>query len=329
MNLRQAAPTLGLLTLLLAPVRPAHADDEELTQASKQVFREAIAAYDKNDWAVCRTKAIGVWQQIKNPKVAGLLGMCESELGLNRDAAEHLDFFFKKAKDAPPDQLKAAQARFDKVKAKIATVTLVPTPPDADVLVDGKILGKGQTTLFVEPGDRLLAASKNGQEKGRTVTLSPGDTRTIQIEVPFDAAAGGGGAGAGGAGAGGTGAGGSGAGGAGGTGEGEASLVPAIALGVAGGVLLLGGIGASIGAVVTRGSAEDDLGSTLCPGGGAVCEDVESKLDTANILWGVGIAGMVAGAAALTGMVIVLALPGDSDVQVRASGSFLSLEGSF
>jgi hypothetical protein len=100
-------------------------------------------------------------------------------------------------------------------------------------------------------------------------------------------------------------------------------------LGTAGGVFLLGGIGAAIGAATVRSGAEEDLGSTQCPAAAAVCDNVQSKLDTANILWGVGIAGMVAGAASLAGMAIYLALPGDSDVKVRASGSFLTLEGSF
>jgi hypothetical protein len=112
MSPRSRLPLAALaLTLTLTP-QPARAQDE-LSQASKEVFKEAISAYSKENWAVCRTKAIGVWQQVKSVKVAGVLGMCESELGLNRDAAEHLDFFLQnQPKDAPPDQVAAARARW-------------------------------------------------------------------------------------------------------------------------------------------------------------------------------------------------------------------------
>lgn len=88
---------LGGLAAALLLQHPARADDE-LNAASAKVFAEAIAAVEKKDWAVCRTKAIGVWQQIKNPKVAGILGICEAELKMHRDAAEHLDSFFANQK---------------------------------------------------------------------------------------------------------------------------------------------------------------------------------------------------------------------------------------
>ncbi len=334
--MKRLVPYLTVLTLLSA--EPAYADGLELNEASKKVFGEAVDAVEKKDWAVCRTKAIGVWQQIKNPKVAGILGICEAELGMNRDAAEHLDYFFKNEKGTPEAQRAQAKQRMDKVRPKVAELTVMAKPSDAEVSINGTTVGRGTVTVFVDAGDVAVGCAKNGQSRNRTISVKAGATERVEIEVPVDPS------GAGGAAAGGGDTGGAGAvDGAGAGGAGGAPPVtepkpawPAIVLGVAGGVFIVGSIGSLVGAIVTHGDAEDAASGKDCNVDPSVCTDVDSTLDTANALGVVSFVGLGLGAAALTGMAIYIALPdGDAKaepgpaVSLRVRGTFLSLEGAF
>jgi hypothetical protein len=299
---------LLLAATCLAP-GPAHADTE-LTAASKKVYEEAVAAANKSDWALCRTRAIGVWQQIQSPTVAGMLGICEAELGMHKDAAEHLDFFLKNQKKADPNQLREAQTRFDAARKKVARLTIVPTPDDAEITVNGKTVGTGRRTVFVDPGDVLVGASKMGQGRQRTVALLAGADETVQVEVPKEPDAGG--AGAGGAGAGGAGAGGPGP----GPSEEPAPLWPAIVLGTAGGVLVLGGAGLSIGQAVTVGQARE---TAECVPFRRECElDAQEQIDRADLLQNVGFVAFGLGAASLGAMAVWLAVTDEPPAVVVA-----------
>jgi hypothetical protein len=338
---RRLAPVLAFVAFGLTST--AHADEEELNQASKKVFQEARAAADKGDWALCRTRAIGVWQQVKSPNVAGILGICEAELGMNVDAAGHLELFLAKQTKATPQQVAEVKKSLDKVLPKVAKVTVIPNPDDSDVFVDDVLVGRGRQTVFLAPGDARIGAAKDGQSISKTVSVKAGEVvPEYRIEVPKDPAGAGAG-GTGGTGMGGAGAGGSGAavGGAGGAGAGGADVGPpaegaptwpTITLGVAGGVLLAAGIGTLVGGFVVEAGVVDRATGLRCDTDPA-CADNEDDFSTANTLGAVGIASLALGAAAMTGMVVYLVATGDDEskthTQLRVGPAGLVFEGSF
>ena len=329
---------LAVSFLVLSTGQPATA--QELDEASVKVFSEAIKAFDKKDWAVCRTKAIGVWQQNKSPKVAGILGMCEAELALNAPAAEHLEYFFKNQKGSTEAQLAQAKERLDKVRGKVALITITPKPAGAEVSVNGVVMGKGAQTLFVEKGTVEVTASMGGQSRSRTIVVDK-DGQSFEAEAPADPSIGGtggdgGAGGTGGAGgdggAGGQGASGQGAGGSGPTPDGRATG-PSVAFGLTGGVglALFGGLLA--GAFVMKADADDTLGSVKCTANQALCDDVNGTLDTANLLGTLSFVGLAVGVAGFTGLGLWLGLPvsGSSGAAAgaRVGLGSLVLEGSF
>jgi hypothetical protein len=326
--------------------REAHAD--ELTEAAKKVFDEAVDAMEKRQWAVCKTKAAGAWAQFKAPRIAAVLGLCEAELKLNRDAAEHLDFFLANAKDASPKQVAQIRERLEQLKPKLARVRIKPKPSDAEVSINGEVVGTGEVNRFVEPGDVVVSVAKNGQARGRTLTLRAGSEETAEIDVPMvDAPGGAGGSGAGvgagagaagGASAGGAGAGAAGGAGAGGAGaggaepEGDKPLWP---------TLLLAGVGAAgvatgIGLVVAS-AGEYDAASELaaCSPFTADCESLgRDALASSDGLMTGAIVGFSVGGAALIGMAVWLALPQSSSnvsllpvIGPQANG--LTIQGTF
>ncbi|HTN92899.1 MAG TPA: hypothetical protein VL242_54900, partial [Sorangium sp.] len=101
-------------------------------------------------------------------EIAGELGLCELDLRKFRDAAEHLAWSLERRKALSPAQ----QKRFDDGLAKavpfVATLYLSVDPPDAEVLIDGKPIGRPRRTytLFFEPGKHMVRARAQGREEG-------------------------------------------------------------------------------------------------------------------------------------------------------------------
>ena len=308
-----------IMALLCGPNAHAAPGDTELTDASRAVFTEAIAAASKNQWAVCRTKALGVWQQIENPKVAGLLGSCEAELGMARDAAEHLDFYLLRDDGADPARTKTAKERFDKMRAKVALIILTPTPADAEVRVDGKVLGSGPQRVFVEPGAHVFEVAKGGPAAKKAIEVVAGDEKALSLSAPASEPAGGGG------GVGGTGA----AGGGGGAGGAEETpgkqIWPTILLGSVAAAGLGVGIGLTVASQGKYGDAEDIAGG--CMGNGPACpvEDGQALVDDADTFQNAGIAGFAVAGAAAIGMIVYLIVPTATDSNTKADAARIKL----
>ncbi|WP_438032889.1 PEGA domain-containing protein [Sorangium sp. So ce204] len=99
-------------------------------------------------------------------EIAGELGLCEVVLGKHRDAAEHLAWSLEQREALPA----ALQKRFEEGQRKatphVAKLRVSVDPPDAEVFVDGKAVGRIARvyTLFVEPGLHMVRARAPGGE---------------------------------------------------------------------------------------------------------------------------------------------------------------------
>ncbi|XXZ01015.1 PEGA domain-containing protein [Sorangium sp. So ce302] len=99
-------------------------------------------------------------------ELAGELGLCELALGKYRDAAEHLAWSLEQREALPA----ALQKRFEEGQRKatphVAKLRVSVDPPDAEVFVDGKAVGRIARvyTLFVEPGLHTVRARAPGGE---------------------------------------------------------------------------------------------------------------------------------------------------------------------
>src|SRR5437868_15321930 len=84
---------LASVWFALAASEPARADShDDLADRSAALRTDAVKAANAKDWVTCKDKAFAAWQLQKSPITAGLLGVCEAELGDDGAAAEHLDY---------------------------------------------------------------------------------------------------------------------------------------------------------------------------------------------------------------------------------------------
>jgi hypothetical protein len=161
----------------------AVAPEAALTEAARGVLREAVDAANAGDFATCRTKAAGVWDSIKHPLAAGLLGSCEVELGQYRQGAEHLRFALDHDEGKAQGRLETMQKDYERAKAKVSILTVQSNVDGADVMLDGAFVGKTPLRVYVEPGTRDLLVRSGKVEQKQNVPLEAGRERVLAVTL--------------------------------------------------------------------------------------------------------------------------------------------------
>lgn len=183
------AVLLCALSALVSP--PAWGDEPPLSDAKEleradQLFKEGNAAFDAKDFAKARDLYLQAYGIKKTYDIAGHLGLSEMELGLYRDAAEHLAMSIRVA---PPHQSKKRFERvieeLEKAKKEVATV-FVTAPAGAKLYVDGREVGTAPVAheFFVETGRRRFEARLGEKIGVQEPELTKGSTTKIAITIP-------------------------------------------------------------------------------------------------------------------------------------------------
>lgn len=299
---RAAGSTALVAALVLAGSAAAPARADQAADEAAILMKDAAAAYDKGDFATCRTKATEAWAKFQHAQIAGLLGTCEVKLGMYVEGATHLDWYVKHANGpVNPD----SQTALDMARQRVSEVTLSCNTGDVDWLVDGKPVQTETSTVFLPPGDHTIGAAKEGyQPKQEPQKVAAGTRMTVTINlepVPQGGGAGGGGTG--------------------GTGPdaGGGSKIP-----VWPGAVLLGtgavGIGVGIGLLVAasgKGSDAEEAGQGLTCDPDNLSDACQGVADSLSSRDGLNTGGTIAltlgGALAVAGAVLLpLALTGGS-----------------
>ncbi|WP_437659907.1 PEGA domain-containing protein [Sorangium sp. So ce1182] len=120
-------------------------------------------------------------------ELAGELGLCELALRKYRDAAEHLTWSLEQGHALTDD----VRLRFEVGHAKAAfylvRVLLSVDPPDAEVFIDGKAIGRTARTykLFLEPGRHMVRARAPGREDAlHVISADAGSELEISTQLP-------------------------------------------------------------------------------------------------------------------------------------------------
>ncbi|XXT15337.1 hypothetical protein WME94_34310 [Sorangium sp. So ce429] len=125
-------------------------------------WTEAYAAYKAAFEAADPASSTG----LERAEIAGELGLCELALNKHRDAAEHLAWSLGQLEALPLPLQKRFQEGRRKAESLVAVLILAVDPPDAEVLVDGKQVGRPARTytLYLEPGRHMVRARAPGRE---------------------------------------------------------------------------------------------------------------------------------------------------------------------
>lgn len=332
-------PLLLALTLagLALHVQPCLADEAPLSDAKElaradELYKQGNEAFDAKDYEKARGLYLQAFAIKKTYDIAGHLGQAEMELGLYRDAAEHLAAAIR---GAPPHQgrkpFEGVIAALEEAKKQVGTITIA-APDGAKVYVDGVEVGTAPLAheLFVETGNRTFSAESAKGKDSETVAVTKGSTHPITLEI------------------------------AGVTGvapklitnpdEGDA-VWPGWLLGGAG--LVTAGVGAALlGVGQSSLSDATAIGDMINAGTGSCdpaegpgserCDELIGLVDDANVLTATGAVLVGVGGAALIGGIVYLLLANDGDNEdekatpsvavipwVDGAAAGLSMQGAF
>jgi hypothetical protein len=156
-------------TVSQARAEPAGAArTEEDRQRARDLMREGNELYGDGKLAEAYAKYLDAWRKAQAFDIACNLGGTASELSLNRDAAEYLDYCLRHyAASSRPEAVAAeqrARAAFEVVRSKVAAVTVRVTPAGAEVFVDGANVGRAplEAPVFLEAGPHRIEARQAG-----------------------------------------------------------------------------------------------------------------------------------------------------------------------
>jgi len=273
----QSAPRGGQAALLGADASQ-QADEhfkrgKELYKAGK--LREAHEAY-RSAWGLKQTFDI-----------AANLANTEVQLGMKRDAAEHLAFCIRNfPATGVKAQLDRVKVQFEDVRKQVGALVVSASVEGAEIVVDGQPVGRAPLgrEVFVEPGAHTVEARLAGYEPARAeAQVAAGGSQEVALApVKVKAAAvSGNGSGSGS---------GNGSGNGSGSGSGEDGAGPRTAVliagGAAAGAALVAGV---IFTVVANGKADDAEeqraalvkmgGPASCASATAACDDLRSAKD--------------------------------------------------
>ncbi len=170
----------------LGPMQ-APAESEAMTDRARDLYMEGRTLYGQRAWDKAHAAFLAAWSLKKHWQIAGMLGHCEVQLGRHRDAAEHLAFAVRTgAPSANPSELKELQDQLAEVKRKVGVVSVQVEGQQAEVLVDGRVVGTAPLLdpLFVEPGEYVLKARTTDRTSSDVkVSVAAGSVKEIMLRL--------------------------------------------------------------------------------------------------------------------------------------------------
>ncbi|WP_437962297.1 PEGA domain-containing protein (plasmid) [Sorangium sp. So ce119] len=161
---------------------------EDLLRRARQArdagrWVEAEAAYE-----LALEAADAAWTtDAERAEIAAELGLCELALAMYRDAADHLAQSLRHRDALGGGLARRAEEGLKKAESRVVTFYLGVSPPDAEVSVDGKALGRPAPTyeLFLEPGHHTVRARLDGHtEVVSTFEGQAGKESSLTLKLP-------------------------------------------------------------------------------------------------------------------------------------------------
>lgn len=175
---------------------PAFADGGEgpgENARADEYFRQGKAFVKEDRWEEARRAYLAGYKIKRGYDIAGNLGNVELELGLARDAAEHLAYCIKSfPATGTATQLAYVKGRFEEARQKVSALSIQVNVDGAEVFVDGRSIGRSPFAddVYVEPGGRTLEVKLAGFTPfKRSVQAGKGAWQSVALVLQADAGA--------------------------------------------------------------------------------------------------------------------------------------------
>lgn len=158
-----------------------------------EYFRQGKAFVKEDRWEDARRAYLAGYEIKRGYDIAGNLGNVELELGLARDAAEHLAYCIKSfPATGTASQLAYVKGRFEEARQKVNALSIQVNVDGAEVFVDGRSIGRSPFAddVYVEPGARTLEVKLTGfTHAKRSIQAVKGSWQSVALVLRADARA--------------------------------------------------------------------------------------------------------------------------------------------
>lgn len=183
-----------LLGLLFAAPALADAGGSAGENAkADEYFRQGKAFVKEDRWEEARRAYLAGYKIKRGYDIAGNLGNVELELGLARDAAEHLAYCIKSfPATGTASQLAYVKGRFEEARQKVSALSIQVNVDGAEVFVDGRSIGRSPFAddVYVEPGSRTLDVKLTGfTHSKRSIQAVKGSWQSVALVLRADTSA--------------------------------------------------------------------------------------------------------------------------------------------
>lgn len=166
---------------------PTNTDVSAQNERVRELFRQGADAFDKKEFSRARSLWLEAWSLRQTYDVATALGQVELELGLPREAAQHLDFALR---NFPPqlsaNALERLRKMFARAASEVGALDVQVARAGAAVLVDSKAVGTTPlaSPVFLTPGTHIITVRSGADTASRPVTVNSGDHQLLVLELP-------------------------------------------------------------------------------------------------------------------------------------------------
>ena len=179
--------TVGLLLSSMTVCASAPAEPlESPAERAARSYASGVKAARAGQLETARTALLEAFDLAPEPRTAANLGLVELMAGRPRDAAEHLSYFLREARDVQPQDRQSTEELLARAKAKIGTVTLRVNVDRAEVLVDGRRVGASPFAepVFLSPGSRRLEVRREGfTPASQVIEVAIGSTPIVELTL--------------------------------------------------------------------------------------------------------------------------------------------------
>lgn len=149
----------------------------------------AKKATSKQDWEKACEEFTQAYALEKNPQIAANLGNAELKAGRMRLAAEHLDYFLQQDKEASKEAKKEIEHLLEQAKKHIVTVKINVNQVGAKIVIDNVERGMSplEGPIYLEENEHTFEVRKAGMKAEKQAhVFKKGDKREIRFEMVAD-----------------------------------------------------------------------------------------------------------------------------------------------
>lgn len=174
--------SLMMLLTMMTVSLPALAQDE-----AKSLFQEGIAAFHAGDYPAALESFESSYSIRPMPKVLFNIAMCQKAMYRYTDALDTFNNFIETAKlPRRSPMYREVLSERSELLSKVGHITVISTPLDSQVLIDGTPIGNTPLTSGqpVDPGEHHVTVEKTGYRPfRRQVSIAGGTTLEIQAKL--------------------------------------------------------------------------------------------------------------------------------------------------